>query len=98
VILPFSISGSSAASAWASATTRAATSCGFISGSFRRVVAALELVDADDRDDGDPLHAGGRAGLLEVRAAAVKNTVACSRSGESPVALSTEAGTGASRG
>jgi hypothetical protein len=33
---------------------------------LRRVVAAVELVDADDRDDDDPLHAGGGAGSLHV--------------------------------
>jgi len=31
-----------------------------------RVVAAVELVDADDRDDDDPLHPGGGAGSLQV--------------------------------
>ena len=33
---------------------------------LRRVVAALELVDADDRDDDDPLRPGCGAGSLQV--------------------------------
>ena len=33
---------------------------------LRRVVAALELVDADDRDDDDPLRPGCGAGSLKV--------------------------------
>jgi len=33
---------------------------------LRRVVAAVEPVDADDRDDDDPLRAGGGAGPLHV--------------------------------
>jgi hypothetical protein len=52
---------------------------------LRRVVATLELVDADDRDDDDPLRSGGGAGSLNV---AMKNSVAACWSGEGPVAVS----------